>query len=230
VQRLVTLTGPYDYEGFPHAREQQQMIEISERVSHFKGLPDWKAGLMVLNGIGQLFPDLTWNDFRPENWPLTKKLINQDLKNMSMSGNCSGCAMAGKCGWNPSDWGSCIQNFASDTKDTIGEAVNWLGDSSGDAIRLITDEEVLDGASRIASAYLTYGGSEQIEALLGEGDAAALAKNLLTGIGSKSKDKIDKAALGGNLIPGIENKYLVYGGIGVGALVLLIVLIGAVRG
>lgn len=213
------------------------MVDWSKSIQHFKSLSDLEAGMITLQSIGEMFPDLTWNDFRTENWPLTKKLLREEWRNTGkMSGpNCQGCSMSGSCDWNPLSWGSCAQNLTSDVIDSTGDALNWIGDKSGDAIRLLTDEEVIDGAGQIAAAYATYGGSEGIESILGgfdKIDGSGLGQellNILGGLGSRSKDDIDTAGMGGQLIPGIENKYLVYGGIGVASLVLLLLLISSFR-
>lgn len=221
-QRLVTLTGPV----------QDKMVDLARSVQYYKSLPDVEAGLLVLQSSGDFFPDLTWNDFRPENWPLTKRLLREEWKSVQMSGNCSGCGMAGKCGWRPSDWGNCVQNLTSDVKDGIGDSLNWIGDKGGDTIRLLTDKDVLDGAGRIAAAYSTFGGSEGALSFLENINGGEDGKSLLDifgSLGKKSKDDIDKAGLGGNWITGVENKYLVYGGIGVFSLVVLIIIAGNLR-
>lgn len=199
-QRLVTLTGP---------SESLYMDQIRSNQA-FMRLDDYEAGLLTLEGIGEFFPELTWNDFRPEFWPLTKKLINREAKDFKMSGcsDCSGCSMSGKCSiWAPQN---CVLNLASDVKDTVVDAANWIGDKGGDAIRLATDEEVLDGAMRLATAYGTQGKSELLDGLLG-------------GLGGKAKEDIDSSGWGADIIKGVPNEYLAMGAGGLFLVILLMV-------
>lgn len=199
-QRLVTLTGPV----------QDQYMDLVKANQDFKKLSDFDAGIVTLQAIGEYFPGLTWDDFRPEFWPLTKKLINKEARKFKMSGcsDCSGCSMSGKCRW----WApqNCALNLVSDIKDTVVDAVNWIGDSGGDVIRLVTDEDVLDGASRIVTGVATGGTSE-------------LLNSLISGLGGKSKDDIDSSGWGADLISGVPNEYLAMGGAGLFVVILLMV-------
>lgn len=197
-QRLVTLTGP----------DQDQYMDLIKANQVFKELPDIDAGILTLQAIGEYFPDLTWNDFRPEYWPLTKKLINSEARKFKMSGcsDCSSCSMSGECRWYAPQ--NCLVNLASDVKDTVVDAANWIGDSAGDAIRLFTDEEVLDGASRIFMAAQSSGGSEVLN-------------NLFSSIGGKAKDDIDGSGWGEQIIKGVPNEWLAGGAAVVGLMVLL---------
>lgn len=224
-QRLVTLTGPV----------QDKMVDLARSVQYYKSLPDLEAGMLVVQSIGETFPDLTWNDFRPENWPLTKKLLRQEWKNVKLSGNCSGCEMSGSCGWRPSDWGNCVQNLTSDVKDGIGDSLNWIGDKGGETIRLLTDEDVVNGAAKIADIFQDLATPSEFELLMKQfdldkdSDAGKKMLEILAGTGAKSKKDIDAAGMGGEWITGVKNEYLVYGGIGVFSLVLLMIIVGNLR-
>lgn len=174
-QRLIKLTGPDN--GQPG---------YAQKNNPFTGLNDWDAGLLAIQTIGEQFPAMTWNDFRPENWGLTKKLIRKErreARKAKLKGpDCQGCRMGGKCTiLNPL---ACVVNLASDVKDTVGDVANWVGDKMGDAVRLVTDKEVIDGATRIATAVATKGASTTLD-------------GIFSSIGSKAKTTTASTTFGG---------------------------------
>lgn len=61
-------------------------------------------------------------------------------------------------------WWTDLKKSVGDVKDGVGDVLKdtWdgIGETAGSAVRLVTDEKVLDGASRIGAAYATWGGSE----------------------------------------------------------------------
>ena len=52
------------------------------------------------------------------------------------------------------------------TTRNAGDFINWAGDKAGDAIRLLTDKEVMEGLRAYGSAYATGGSSEGIMGML----------------------------------------------------------------
>lgn len=206
MQRLVTLTGPIE----------DQYVDLTQSLNQFKGLSDIEAGLIVLDAIAVIYPDLTWNDFRPENWPLTKKLIHQEHESSKLAGKCGSCQMSGRC-WNPANWAECSGNLVADVADVYVDSIDYIGDKSGDAIRLFTDEEVLDGMMKLGTAYMSGGQSELLGGILG-------------GMGGSAKSDVNRAGMGGSVFQGIDNKYLIYGGLGLGGFLMLIMLMGTLKG
>ncbi len=207
MQRLVTLTGPVE----------DEYIDLVQSLNQFKGLSDIEAGLITLDAIGEYFPELTWNDFRPENWPLTKKLIHQEYEESKLSG-CAGCSnMSGCSYYNALSYIECGKNLASDVRDVVVDTIDYIGDKGGDIIRLATDEGVLDGLMRLGQAYFSGGESELLDGVLG-------------GVGEGAKGAVDKAGAGGSLLQGIDNKYLIYGGLGLSGFLMLIMLMGTLKG
>ena len=205
-QKLVTLTGP--------AAEQAEKAE-------FLNISNLEAGVKVLEAIGNVFPELSFNDFRPENWHITKKLLKDEVK---FSGPCTGCQKMGHCkAWHPHhcDWG----NTGDDIGNRLNDVASFIGDNAGDAIRLLTDEEVLDGAIQIGSAIATSGGSvgfsELMESLAGDGGAGDVINSILGRLGGKAKSDIDAAAFSFKDIP----KEALYIGGGLIGIVLLISII-----
>lgn len=68
-------------------------------------------------------------------------------------------------------WWTDLKRSVGDVKDGIGDVLkdtaSAIGGGAGDAVRLVTDEKVLDAASRAATAYATGGGSEGVRNALG---------------------------------------------------------------
>ncbi len=68
-------------------------------------------------------------------------------------------------------WWTDLKKSVGDVKDGIGDVLkdtaSAIGGGAGDAVRLVTDESVLNGASRAATAYATGGGSEGVRSALG---------------------------------------------------------------
>lgn len=104
---------------------------------------DFEAGLAFLNLVGKVYPDATFGDL-----PYIAAGIP---------------ANARMAGW-LTDIRKTVTKSVGSVKDGIGDALKSTfklgGEAAGSAVRLVTDEKVLDGASRIGAAYATYGGSE----------------------------------------------------------------------
>jgi len=143
-------------------------------ITQLKKLPNKEVGRKFLFELEKAFPELTLNDLLPENWPLTRELMLDDVARGDF-------AMAGKC----DGWWDCTKSFVGDTKDNIVgvfvDVVDYTSSKGGDTVRLFTSEEVTSGVKTLSSAYLPGGGSES--------DSAPL-DTLLEMIGLKTKKTI----------------------------------------
>lgn len=131
-------------------------------------------------------------------------------------------------------WSS-IKKAATSVKNGIGGVLrdtgNYIGDKAGSAVRLVTDEKVIDGAGRIGSAYATGGGSEGVRGLLeslgggkGEGSNTEKILGFISSLGSAFKGQAEgDVQTAGFAIPKTALPWMVAGG---GALLL----IGLTRG
>lgn len=169
-------------------------------------LDDVDAGIWTLFMIVKKYPNLKWGD-----------LIN---------GNLSGWWTDLKKG--AGDLG----NWVADKSGSVGDK---LGEWTGDAIRLISDEEVRDGVKEYSAAYMTGGKSAGIQGMLesfskgnvpqvSQGEQNTLAaqfEELLKSIGSGTKQDIQKAGMGDMSF----NPMWLIGGLGFG-LVLVVLTAG----
>jgi hypothetical protein len=104
-------------------------------------------------------------------------------------------------GWNPF---RSIYKAAGEIKDGIGgtlkDAFDYIGGAGGDAVRLVTDEKVIDGATRLGTAYASGGliGGE------GGGPLDTVMK-FISGLGASAKQAFpsNQAGMfgGGNALP-----------------------------
>lgn len=99
--------------------------------------------------------------------------------------------------------------------DTVGGAANWIADTTGSAVRLLTDEEVLNGLSRAGMAYASGGQSEAARSLLSQ---FGLSSADVSKLGQQGK--LAYASVGGGF-GDIPKEYLLIGG-GVLALVAIL--------
>lgn len=169
-----------------------------------KSLSNFEAGIAFLTLVNQLSPGITFGQ-------LAAAIDGDDSERMA--------------GWSE------IKGAATSVKNGIGnvlkDTVNYIGGKAGDAVRLITDEEVIDGASRIGSAYATNGGSEGVRGLLeslgggkGEGSNTEKILEMFSALGAAFKGNApdDGIQTAGFAIPKTALPWMVAGG---GALILI---------
>lgn len=117
--------------------------------------------------------------------------------------------------------GPVLGGWLTDLKKAVGGTISDIGDKLGEwggsAVRLITDEKVADGLTRYGTAYATSGGSEALKSLLGP-SLGPKVSDFLTALGSGFKGNLASS----QLIPGIQNKWLMIGGAGLIGVVLLV--------
>lgn len=53
-----------------------------------------------------------------------------------------------------------LTDLTRKTKNVIGDSLNYIGKKTGEAVRLVTDPQVVEGVSRGVAAVATRGGSE----------------------------------------------------------------------
>jgi len=56
-------------------------------------------------------------------------------------------------------------NVFDQTKNLVGDTINYMGDKAGSAVRLVTDEQVIQGITTAAAAYATNGASLSAQGL-----------------------------------------------------------------
>lgn len=119
-----------------------------------------------------------------------------------------------------SGWWTDLKHAAGDIKDGVGDVLKDTfsnsANAAGDAVRLVTDEKVIDGVSRIGTAYATDGGSEGVRSLLGGGGSGSPVDALMdfiSNLGSSAKSANVQAASVGNMnVPGGLLPWLLGGG------------------
>jgi len=112
--------------------------------------------------------------------------------------------------------GQTIGNAISDTGDK-------LGDWGGDAIRLVTDKEVMEGVQYYGQTYATGGKNMALDGMIKNLGLENILqpdklKALLSNLGSSTKTAYADA---GGIISGVDNKYLM---IGAAALIFVVLL------
>lgn len=136
-------------------------------------LSNFEAGLAMLGVINQVYPGIRFSQ-------LPELAEGAGVEKMGWS-------------WNPMDAVRAVQKTAGNLKDGIGDVLKdtftTVGGGYGDAVRLATDENVLDGASKMYAAYMTGGGSELMD--------------FVTNLGATAKEKTAaaSAALPGGVLP-----------------------------
>lgn len=103
-------------------------------------LSNFEAGIAALSLVGRALPGLTFGDLARMN-----------------DGRMSGSLWDG------------LKSVGSAIGDTVSNIVDKAGSVMGSAVRLVTDEKVIDGASRLGQAYATSGGSEGVRSMFGGG-------------------------------------------------------------
>lgn len=205
---LFTLKGPV----IPaDITDDQQFIE------YFMGMSPLQAGKIVIDAFAEKFPELTWNDFLPENFNHTRAVMFEEI--LSGEVQLNGTEMSGEC---EGFWG-CTKAFFGDVKNTgsdiIVDSTNFIADKGGDLIRLATDEEVVDGASRIGSAYATSGGSEGLRGFFES--LGASSQNFLGKVtGTPTNVQTNEVNKKSNMIWGIS---IAVGGLALAGIVIAVI-------
>jgi hypothetical protein len=141
---------------------------------------DFEAGLHMLKVVSELYPGIT----------------KYDLIQPEIMGNV---------------W-TFAKRAIGDVKDGIGDVISdsmgLFGRHSGDMIRLATDEQVIDGVSRAASAYATGGQSEALS-------------SFFQNVGIRPKAGEDPISLAGAQWKSSLSNPMIIGGI-VAALILIV--------
>lgn len=116
----------------------------------YLALDDFQAGIVALGIFGRQFPGMKMSDL-----PNLAKLST---------------APAGMAGGFISDLGSFVGRQYSNIGGVVADTVRLVGGAAGDAVRLVTDDSVVDGASKLAaaglSAYSGVPGGDQIASFL----------------------------------------------------------------
>lgn len=93
-------------------------------------------------------------------------------------------------------WWTDLKHAAGDIKDGVGDVLvdtgKYLAGAAGDSVRLVTDEKVIDGASRLGTAYATSGGSEGVRGVLGS--AAQPVLDFISSLGASFKGQAAAAS------------------------------------
>jgi hypothetical protein len=133
-------------------------------------ISDAEAGFVFLALAAQQFPGITMRQllgFAP-----------RPVAMGSMGGPCKGF-------WD------CVGSAVSDTADLVGrkvsDAAGLVGRTGGQVVRLATDEQVVDAATRAGAAYAASGASELPGAIFGKGGAEGGGGDILDYIGSVFK-------------------------------------------
>jgi len=162
-------------------------------------LSNFEAGIAALMVAAQVYPGLTWGD--------VARLT-------------AGEKMGG--------WWTDLKHVAGDVKDGVGDVFkgvgDWVGDKGGEVVRLGTDEKVIDGASRLGTAYATGGGSEGARGFLEQlglsSDSSGSIMDFISGLGDSFKggsgDGVNKSS-----ILGMDAKVFPWAVAGVAVLVLV---------
>lgn len=148
-------------------------------------MSNFEAGIATLVMLDKVYPGIRWRDlpaladgYQPE-------------------------AMAG--------WWTSLKKAVGDVKDGVGDVLkstgDYVGSAFGSTVRLATDEKVIDGASRIGTAYATNGGSEGVRQLFGgsgeSGSPFDAVMSFISGLGEKAKSANIQAAGVGGMSPAI---------------------------
>jgi len=159
-------------------------------------LSNFEAGLATLGLIARVYPGITFG----------KLASIADGQSEVMAG------------W-LTDIGKVVGNVKDGIGDVLKDTASAIGGGVGGAVRLVTDEKVIDGASRLGTAYATSGGSEGAKGFLdtlGSGGQSVI--DFISSLGATAKNT-EAAADGG--LPGGALPWVL--GLGAGALVLVMV-------
>lgn len=133
-----------------------------------RNMSNMEAGLAFLGLVNQVHPGITWGQ----------------LVELGKNGG----RFMGRSFWDKV--GGALGDVKDSVSDVVSKTVGTVGEVAGSAIRLVTDEKVIDGASRLGTAYATGGQSEAAKGILGQiGD-------FVSHIGSTVKDTANANAAG----------------------------------
>lgn len=145
-------------------------------------LSNLEAGIAFLVMLDQLAPGITFGD-------LQRLAAGETLSGFNLFravGNVvksAGSGIADAAGV----VGKGIGNVKDGVGDILKDTFTTAGKGAGEAVRLVTDEKVIDGASRIGTAYATSGGSEGVRNLFGGSDKGDGILQFLSNLGSSFK-------------------------------------------
>ncbi len=149
-----------------------------------RNLSNMEAGLAFLGLVNKIYPGITWGE----------------LHAMGM-----GQEVMGRSFWDRV--GGVLSDVKSTVSDVVSKTTSTIGDAAGSALRLVTDEKVIDGASRIGEAYATGGQSEAMKSY------GAQLLDFVSHLGSSAKDTATagSSGSGGNAAGGLAEVLDVYG-------------------
>lgn len=110
-------------------------------------LSDFEAGLVVLSEIDRAAPGITWAQYIGAGAPMA-------MQNRQMAG-----------WW--TDLKKGVSSVTSGVANAASSTIRFVANMGGDLVRLATDAEVFNTVARAAAAYATGGGSEALQAVLG---------------------------------------------------------------
>lgn len=199
---LVTMRGPSD-------------IQIED-------LSNFEAGIAFLVMLDQLAPGITFGD-------LPKLAAGETLSGFNIFRATSNLVKG--VGSGVADAAGTVAKGIGTVKDGVGDVLRdtftTVGKGAGDAIRLVTDEKVVDGASRIGTAYATSGGSEGVRNLFGGSDTGESILQFISNLGSSFKGASSAPVSEASMFGGTKNlPWVIAGG---AVLVLLFARPGASR-
>lgn len=158
-------------------------------------LKDQEAGVQFLYQLAKQYPGITWGDlFRAAQTGADKPTVTM--------------------GWNP------LKNLGRKMKNLTVDVINFTGDKAGDAIRLLTDKEVVSGLSQYGAAYATGGASMGAQGMFEGLFKPETAQKLLGAFGQQQK--VNYASSGG-VAGGFGNIPPMYLAIAGGAILILII-------
>lgn len=171
------------------------------RAMDYQSMSDFEAGLGALALVGKMYPGARF----------------KDLAAIAARGP---VAMGG---W-LTDSFRAVSRVTGDIKDGLGDVlkdtISTVGDVGGSSVRLVTDEKVLDGASKIAAAYESGGASTAITSLFGSG--AQPLQDFISTLGQNFKDLVaQQAPAAGGGAKSASVLPWVLGGVGVLGVVVL---------
>jgi len=160
-----------------------------------RNMSNMEAGLAFLGLVNQVHPGITWG-----------QLVELGKGN----GNYMGRSFWDKVG-------GALGDVKDSVSDVVSKTVSTVGEVAGSAVRLVTDEKVIDGASRIGAAYATGGQSEGAKGILDK------VGDFVSHIGSTVKDTANEnaAASAGGASSYLKPVNLAIAGVGVVGVLLL---------
>lgn len=147
-------------------------------------MSNFEAGLAFLGVVNQLYPGIKFGQL-----PL---LAGGQVETMGFS----------LSSLNPVRAFNAVKDIVGDVKDGVGDVIkdtfHTLGDVGGSTVRLVTDEKVVDGATKAYTSYSTGG------LLSSDGNGGALGDlvNFISTLGSNVKQSAASAVASPGGLPG----------------------------